>query len=126
MNDLIIYNKTITDIKYFSLTDALNAPIKSRTVFIIANEIIKQSGEIGRYYTVFPSFKDFLKNRDKYKNCHEIFVDHIHNKPNIGGRLVFDFDIKNKNIPESFNIEIEYIIYIVIELYFQDIDVTKF
>jgi hypothetical protein len=128
------HNKLITAIKYFSIKDALKAPILSKTVFIIANERVTKSEHIGRYYTVFPTFKEFLKNREKYKHCHEILVDHNNNKPNPAGRLVFDFDIKTINnkkdspkdgfiIPKKFKIQIENTIIEVIEKYFNDINI---
>lgn len=147
MSDKIAeYNKIITASKYFSIGDAIKSPIKSRTAFIIANERTTKSGNIGRYYTVFPTFKNFLFNRDKYKHCHELLVDHINNKPNIAGRLVFDFDIKNISdnddsdtddnnivsnvliskkliiIPKNFVNQIEDTIVEVVEQYFNDID----
>jgi hypothetical protein len=136
MSDINKYNKIITMTKYFSVTDAIKAPIKSNTVFIIANERIKKTGDIGRYYTVFPTFKDFLNNREKYKHCHELLVDHENNKPNLAGRLVFDFDIKNNEktgneeqksirIPKKFTQQIEDTIVEVIEQYFNGVDSNK-
>ncbi|XWV24750.1 hypothetical protein QJ856_gp1033 [Tupanvirus deep ocean] len=136
-NTFDVHNKAITATKYFTIDDAINSPIKSKTAFVIANERITQSGHIGRYYTVFPSFKEFLKNREKFKHCHEILVDHINNKPNLAGRLVFDFDIKNVNskddnpnsgifIPKNFKEQIENNIIEVIERYFNSVDTNKF
>ncbi len=61
-----------------------------------------------------------------YKNCHEIMIDHVNNKPNKSGRLVFDFDIKiNKTIkiPRDFKSQIENTIFCVISEYYQDIDI---
>ena len=119
----------VTEIKYFSMEDAIKAPIASKTVFIIANERMTKSGHIGRYYTVFPCFKDFLKSRDKYKHCHEILVDHENNKPNPAGRLVFDFDIKLEDdlvIPKNFKKQIEDTIVDVMENYFNNVDANKF
>ncbi|AEQ60731.1 hypothetical protein [Acanthamoeba polyphaga mimivirus] len=145
------YNKSITRTKYFKMDDAINSPICSKTVFIIANERITKENRIGRYYTVFPSFKKFLKKRDSYPHCHEIIIDHINNKTNIAGRLVFDFDIKitdssilkdtgliDKNdnqpimfnsktlsitkIPLNFKQQIENTIIETIDQYFHDID----
>lgn len=122
-------NNTITSTKYFKIDDAINASINSKTVFIIANERITKTGHIGRYFTIFPSFKSFLKQRNKFKHCHEIIVDHINNKPNIAGRLVFDFDIKKKdennkkiNIPENFKDQIEDTIIDVVDRYFININ----
>lgn len=131
MSDSIdIYNRTITSTKYFSIEDAINAPIKSKTVFIIANEKITKKGDVGRYFTVFPSFKEFIANRDHYPHCHEIFVDHKHNKSNIAGRLVFDFDIKKSSLeenvfPSDFKSQIENTIYDVIDTYFNNVDLEK-
>lgn len=128
------HNKLIVATKYFSINDAIKAPIKSKTAFIIANERITSSGNIGRYYTVFPKFSEFLKNRNKYKHCHEILVDHNNNKPNLAGRLVFDFDIQlinikknNKSIlPMDFKKQIENNIVEVIEKYFNNVDTDRF
>lgn len=131
------HNKLITDTKYFRMDDAINSPIYSRTAFIIANERITKSDSIGRYYTVFPTFKDFLKNRDDYKHCHEILVDHINNKSNIAGRLVFDFDIKtipdtlessNEKlvVPKNFKKQVEDTIFEVAERYYKNVDSNKF
>lgn len=134
-NTIEKYDKFVTNIKYFSIEDAIKAPINSRTVFIIANERITKTGHIGRYYTIFPTFKEFLKNREKYKHCHEILVDHNNNKPNPSGRLVFDFDIKTNDeenslkneivVPKNFKKQIENIIIDVIESYFNGVDVNK-
>ena len=114
---------------FFKLDDAINSEVDTRTVFILSNEKKKINGHVGRYYTVFPTFKDFLKYRDNYPYCHEIFVDHANNKPNIAGRLVFDFDIKYdkcKKIPKNFKKQIEETIYDVIETYFNEVDPNKF
>lgn len=121
----------IINIKYFSIADAINATIQSRTVFIIANERLKTNGEIGRYFTVFPNFKTFLAKREKYKHCHEIFIDHVNNKPNPAGRLVFDFDIKKDEvdeIPDDFKDIIELTILDVIETYYDNVntDIIEF
>jgi hypothetical protein len=135
-NDIIEYNKNITATKYFNIEDALGSAIKSKTAFIIANERIAKDKHIGRYFTVFPSFKDFLANREKYKYCHEILVDHNNNKPNPAGRLVFDFDIKhviNKEdspedgiyVPKNFKEQIENTVIEVAEQYFHNVDTNK-
>lgn len=130
-NSIDIYNDMITCNKYFSIEDAINAPIKSKTVFIIANETITKHGNISRYYTVFPSFKKFIASRDSYPHCHEIFIDHKHNKTNIAGRLVFDFDIKkslleDNEIPSDFKSQIENTIYDVIDTYFVNVEINRF
>ncbi|XWV25991.1 hypothetical protein QJ857_gp1089 [Tupanvirus soda lake] len=132
-----VHNNAVTATKYYTIEDAINSPIRSKTAFIIANERITKSGHIGRYYTVFPSFKEFLKNRVKFKHCHEILVDHKNNKPNLGGRLVFDFDIKNVNskddnpkngifVPKNFKEQIENVVIEVVERYFNGVDSNKF
>ena len=121
--------------KCFSIDDAINVPMDTKTVFIIANERTTKKGHIGRYYMVFPSFKFFLKNRNKYKHCHEILIDHKNNETNCAGRLVFDFDIKTsetglnglpKKIPDNFKEIIENTVYEVIEKYFNNVDSDKF
>lgn len=108
---------------YYSINDAINSTVNTKTVFIIANEQRKKSdGTIGRYYTVFPKFKYFLQNRDAYKHCHEILVDHKNNKLNCAGRLVFDFDIKDVDIPADFTTQIELTIIKVVKKYFVGVD----
>jgi hypothetical protein len=95
---------------FFNIEDAINSTINSNNVFIIANERLKKDESIGRQYTVFLNFMDFLKNRSKYKHCHEIIVDHINNQPNLAGRLVFDFDIKYDEkitIPSNFKKQVQ-------------------
>ena len=113
---------SISEKKIYSLDDAINMDIESKTVFIISNEIILKSNKIGRYFTIFPSFKDFLKKRKLFPHCHEILVDHKNNEPNISGRLVFDFDIKNIDVPKDFKDNVEHIIIEVVETYFEDVD----
>ena len=113
----------------YTLDEAINANIESKTVFIIANEKTTKSGNIGRYYTIFPTFKEFLQNRDKYKHCHEILVDHKNNKANPAGRLVFDFDIKplaEIKIPAKFKQQIEKTVVEVVERYCNNVDTGKF
>ena len=121
-------------VKYFSMADALKAPINSKTVFVIANERNTKSGHIGRYYTIFSTFKDFLANRKNYPHCHEVLVDHENNKLNLAGRLVFDFDIKlgdetddnAMKIPTKFKLMVENTVVAVVEKYFHDVDTGKF
>lgn len=116
--------------KFFSINDAIASDLTTKTGFIIANEREKTDGTIGRYYTVFPSFSFFLKERDKYPHCHELVVDHCNAYKKTWGRLVFDFDIKNKNIvkniPLTFKDEIEGCVVDVSRKYFDDIDTDKF
>jgi len=119
-------NSDISKIKYFTLNDAISSPATGKTIFIIANERLTKAGHIGRYYTVFPSFKHFMINRHKYKHCHELLVDHKNNIPNHTGRLVFDFDIKDIEIPKEFKNQIEDTIIEVVERYFNNIDANKF
>lgn len=131
-DNIIAHNKSITNTKYFKIDDAINCEIASKTAFIIANERLTKSGDVGRYFTVFPTFKQFLKNRDKYPHCHEILVDHSHNKANIAGRLVFDFDIKTSigdkiiTIPANFKKQIENTIIDVIEKYYHGVNAELF
>ena len=120
------YNQEITNMKYFNLDDAIKCKILSRTAFIIANERLTNKKTIGRYFTVFPSFTDFLLNRHMYPHCHELFVDHKKSKVNKGGRLVFDFDIKDVIVPENFKDMIEKTVESVIDNHFHDVDKTKF
>lgn len=107
----------------YRIDDAIKFDIESKKVFIIANEKLAKSGKIGRYYTIFPSFQTFLDNRDDYPHCHEIIVDHQNNKPNISGRLVFDFDISLEvNIPADFKRQVEECVYETFTKYFNNID----
>lgn len=123
MSDRKNIQSKISQVPFYSLDEAIKAPINTRTVFIIANERITKTEKIGRYYTVFPTFKEFLNNRSKYKHCHELLIDHQNNKPNVAGRLVFDFDIKSHEIPDNFKMQIENIILDVVEKYFQDVKI---
>lgn len=114
-------------LKFFSIDDAVNSTMNTRTVFIIANERKKKFGEIGRYYTVFGTFKDFLNSREKYPHCHENLLDHVNNKPNLAGRLVFDFDIKDiEAVPDDFKEQIEWTIEKVIVKFFTGVDLKLF
>lgn len=109
----------------FKLSDTVNCDMHTGTAFIVANERVKKDGTPGRFYTIFPSFKSFLKIRDQYEHCHEILIDHESNKSNIAGRLVFDFDIKDYEVPKKFKKQIENTIYKVIELYYHDVDTDR-
>lgn len=110
----------------YSIEEAVNVPTESKTVFILSNErklanpTTKRA--FGMYYVVFDRFKDFLNNRHEYPHCHEILVDHVNNRPNIGGRLVFDFDIKVA-IPDDFKDQIEETIIETIETNYNDVDI---
>lgn len=113
-------------IESFTIQDAINTDIDSNTVFIIANERIKKNNRTGRYFTIFPSFKSFLKVRDRYQHCHEILLDHKNNKKNPSGRLVFDFDIVSEYIPDNFKDQIEYTVCDVAKRYMRDVDADRF
>lgn len=126
-NDINKYNNIIRSTKYYSIDEAIKSPIKSNKVFIIANEHLTKTKKIGRYFTVFPSFKNFLKHRDEYPHCHELIIDHNNNKLDPSGRLVFDFDIKFdafdfKITDATLKLQIEHIIFDVIETYFVDVN----
>jgi len=112
-------------IDLFTQKEAIHSPSNTKTAFIIANERSKQDGTVGRYYTVFPEFELFLKNRHKYKHCHEQLIDHTNNTIDPTGRLVFDFDIKIETIPKNFKDQVESTILEVIETYMQDVDTDK-
>jgi len=116
----------ITLIESYTIQGAISANIESDTVFILSNERIKKDKSVGRYYTVFPSFKSFLSVREMYKHCHEILLDHENNKKNPSGRLVFDFDIKSEYIPHDFKNQIENTVYEVVNTYMKNIDTDKF
>lgn len=118
-------NKGTVIPRYYSIKDAIDAPIEGSKAFIIANERLTRNGGVGRYYSVFPSFKLFLKNRDKFPHCHEIIVDHNNSTPNPSGRLVFDFDIKGIKVPSVFRKQIEEVIITVLRKYFIKVDIKK-
>jgi hypothetical protein len=112
---------------YYNIDDAVNSSIDGDDIFIIANERMKKDKSVGRQYNVFTNFFEFLKKREKYKHCHEIFIDHKNNKPNIAGRLVFDFDIKyekNLLIPKNFKIHVQNTIKRVIEKFYEHININ--
>lgn len=118
----------------YKLNEVINSLKYSKNSFIIANEILNKSGNVIRYYTLFPSFNSFLKNRIKYEHCHEIIVDNIQKDQDKFGRLVFDFDIKpdGKKFSSSmlkqlknFKNQIENTIFEVIDRYCINIDTTN-
>jgi len=111
---------------FYSMKDAMAADIDSKRIFIIANEKKKKDGTIGRYFTAFPTFNNFIDVRKKYKHCHEILIDHQQNTPDPSGRLVFDFDIKAKRIPDDFNRQIENTVLEVVDIYMKNVDATLF
>jgi hypothetical protein len=119
------HDDNIINKKFFKLDDAINCDLKTKTAFIISNEIIKRNGNVGRYFTVFPSFTKFIQTRDEYNHCHEILVDHVNNKPNLGGRLVFDLDIKMLDIPGDLKNQMEHVILGVIDKYFHNVDTSR-
>lgn len=90
-------------IKYYSISDAIECDIETdHKPFIIAHERITTKGDIGREYIVFDSFMTFIDNRTDFPHAHELLADHYEYKSDLSGRLVFDFDIKNKKIPNNF------------------------
>ena len=111
---------------FFTMDKAINSDVSTGTAFIISNEKLKANGDIGRYFTVFATFEDFLKRRSKYKHCHEILIDHTQNEPNAAGRLVFDFDIKDVVVPKDFCKRIEQTVIKVVDKYFVSVDPEKF
>lgn len=120
-------DKLVSVTKFFSINDAINSDMDSNNPFIIANETTTSTGHIGRYYTVLPNFKTFVVNRTKFPHCHEILVNHKNSKPDLAGRLVFDFDLKlsEQEIPSDFKRQIENTIVKVIETYFANVDIEK-
>lgn len=111
---------------FYKLDEAINFDCDSKSVFIIANERLSKNGKMGRYFSLFSSFKLFLENRNSYPHCHEIFVNHKNNKKNIAGRLVFDFDIKLEKIPDNFKDQIENTIKTVTQEYYNDVNYKLF
>jgi hypothetical protein len=100
----------------FILDEAINVNIDSTEAFILANEVKKRNGSIGRSYAIFRNFSTFLRFRKHFPHCHEILVNHVKSVPNPGGRLVFDFDLKysqtekellDPNVDNMDDIEIE-------------------
>lgn len=89
---------------------------------------ISTCGSVGRTYTVFSRFNDFLKHRNNFEHCHELIIDHANNQPNIAGRLVFDFDIKydkNITIPSNFKKQVERTIISSINKFYDDVDIDR-
>lgn len=113
---------------YYKIADAIASQNPGERPFIIANENRTGTGRIGRYYTIFPDFQDFLKRRGRFPHCHELLVNHEKQADEmIGGRLVFDFDIKmDYSLPKAFKRHIEDLIIKVIEDNFHDVDVSLF
>lgn len=106
----------------YTINEAINCEMSYPKPFIIANERMNKDGRIARSYSTFSSFSSFLRNRDKYPNCHELLVRHknfgvIEKEP---GRLVFDFDIKNKyKLPKTFKKDVEVVIEAVCNKYYK-------
>src|SRR3989338_2469581 len=96
--------------------------------FIVCEECegetyINEKGEeekVNRRYLVFEIV-------EKYRNCHEMIIPHSRNNKyiNTTGRLVFDFDIKKKNIPENFRQEMENIIKKTFTKHYKDVYINK-
>lgn len=111
----------------YTIDEAINCEMNYPEPFIVANERMNKDGRIARSYATFSSFSSFLRNRDKYPNCHELLVRHknfgvIEKEP---GRLVFDFDIKNKYIlPKNFKRDVQDVIEAVCIKYYK-IDADK-
>ncbi len=93
--------------------------------FIISYDHLRQDGSVGKKYLLFPSFEYFLKNRDKYPHSHEIMVCHNNCDKEYysGGRLVFDFDIKDRSkVPENFTEQVESIIIETFQNHYCDVN----
>src|SRR3989338_9292235 len=103
--------------------------------FIVCEECegetyINEKGEeekVNRRYLVFETVEKYIKLMEKYRNCHEMIIPHSRNNKyiNTTGRLVFDFDIKKKNIPENFRQEMENIIKKTFTKHYKDVDINK-
>lgn len=94
--------------------------------FLISEECneryIDENGDLQdrtRKFHIFPTYKDYLKSLEYYKNCHEILIPH---KDIYKGRLIFDFDIK-KEIPKTFKKDIENLIIKTFKEYYNDVNV---
>ncbi|AVL95198.1 hypothetical protein ma811 [Moumouvirus australiensis] len=119
----------------YGLETITTCQINTKRPFIIANEFVKKNNKPGRKFIIFDNFHKFLHNREKYPYSHEILVDHINyvNSTHIdmirlGGRLVFDFDIKYSSIsyiPNNIKSQIEECINIVLDKYFINVDKEK-
>lgn len=83
--------------------------------------------EIKRRYLVFETVEKYIKLMEKHRNCHEMIIAHSRNNKYIRttGRLVFDFDIKKKSIPENFKQEMENIIKKTFTKHYKDVDINK-
>src|ERR1700747_3153385 len=117
---------------FYNYDDLTTCEIDSKEPYMITNDRMKVDGTIGRSFKIFKSFDEFLENRDKYKHCHELMLNHKVNEDEMmSGRLVFDFDIKEKYdknnednfVPNSFKMDVEEIIMITISRYYKDVDI---
>jgi len=118
--------------RFYSLYDACDSETTAEAPYIIADERVTKSGELGRCFIVFDSFNKFLESREAHPHCHEILVLHkkIKSKYTKHGRLVFDFDIKkklynDKFVPSTFKSDVENVIISVIEMYYYDIQLSS-
>lgn len=130
--------------KYYKIDELLNLDIVDGNPFFFSNERYTKEGleliqngrpivpskHIGRYYVVLESVDDFIKNRQRYPNSHELLLVH----PNFedddyykGGRLVFDFDIKPSeySIPADFKTQVEEVIMHTLQNNY-DVDLDNF
>jgi hypothetical protein len=115
---------------FYSLDEAKSCQIEGKRPFIIAEERKRANGTIGRYFTVFESFKEFLSERNDHPHCHELIADHNKCIPIDSGRLVFDLDREEKYnginyVPPQFQKEFETLILSTINKYYTGVDIGK-
>ena len=103
----------------FSLDDVRDSDVTDpNRAFLLACEH-QGKYRVIRHYHCFPSFQQFLEHRDQYPHCHELLAQHSEAKPDLGGRLVFDFDIPNEvPITDRFNAIVQRIVQRVLLKYY--------
>lgn len=115
---------------FYSLDEAKTCNIEGKRPFIIAEEKRRCDGSIGRIFTVFSSFYNFLEERDEHPHCHEIIADHVNTLPLECGRLVFDLDRENyynenEYVPKGFQSQFEDLVMKVITKYYTGVDLSR-
>lgn len=94
--------------------------------FVVASEIERDDG-IGRVYLAFDDVGHYFQLQSEYPHCHEIMYHVDENDGEDSGRLIFDFDAKDRrDVPEDFHDIIEYMIVSIFEYHYIGIDTSKF
>ena len=127
--------------EYYTLNQAKKHKSKTRPYpFIIAHECDRQYTDRttglpavkNREFLVFDDVDTFIELREKYQHAHEVIWDrYIPDKQQ--GRLIFDFDFDDawyglapKFVAPSFQGDIEALVLRTFEMYYVDVDCTRF